>query len=43
MQVTLGIPSQGSWEDMMGMSLVKAVAQFPHDLHFSVHGAPIWR
>ena len=40
MQVTIGIPSQGTWVDVMGLSLVQAITQFPHDLHVSVQRGP---
>ena len=35
MQVTLGIPSNGIWKDVMGVSLARSVATFPHDLHIA--------
>jgi hypothetical protein len=39
-QVTLGIPSQGFWKDVMGLSLARALVEFPYNVHFSVQRGP---
>lgn len=35
-QVTIGIPSLGTWEDEMGASLARCLVGFPFDVHFSI-------
>jgi hypothetical protein len=40
MQVTIGIPSLGLWKDVMGLSLARALVQFPCDVHFSIQRGP---
>jgi hypothetical protein len=35
-QITIGLPSLGFWHDVMGVSLARAMVNFPCDVHFSV-------